>query len=335
MISRRTLFIAAGGMWLVSPLATRAQQTGRVYRVAVIVTTTPVSKLVGPDPIHPGAKAFLHTLRDLGYAEGRNLSVEWRSAEGKAERYASIVREVVHLGVDVIVTVANEMTRRAKEVTTTIPIVMLSSSDPVGIGLVQSLARPGGNVTGLTVDTGPEFQAKRMELLKEAVPDMRRVAILASRFLFEGPWGPAIGTAADTLGVAVIRAETTDRASYSDAFALINREKPDALYFGANPQNYEYRPLIVNFATHNRLPTIFDNREGVEAGGLMSYGVNFSDLWARAAICIDKILQGAKPADLPIERPSKFELVINLRTAKALGLTIPALLLARADEVIE
>ena len=290
--------------------------------------------MAGPEPVNAAARAFVRGLRTLGYVEGRNLILERRSAEGTFERFAPIVAELVSLNVDVIVVSSTPLAQRAREVTTAVPIVLGVSTDPVGSGLAQSLARPGGNVTGLTADVGPGIQGKRLELLKGAVPSASRVAFLGTKKLWDVVYETSIKAGAQALGLTVFLAEHTP-TQYAGAFALIGRERPDALFVASSSENYAQRRLIVDFATSKRLPNIHAFRESVEDGGLISYGVNIADLFRRAAGYVDKILKGAKPADLPIEQPTKFELVINLKTAKALGLTLPPSLLQRADQVIE
>ncbi len=336
MTTRRTFLATVTGATLAAPLAAEAQQAGKVYRVGFIITTAPVSEMAGPEPAIPTVRAFVQGLRALGYVEGQNLILERRSAEGRFERFGDIVAELVRLKADVIVTVGDPMTRAAKAVATTVPIVMASSNNPVGVGLVQSLARPGGNITGVTMQVGPELEAKRLELLREMLPGVSRVAYLSSKEdkEWEGPQGKSVRTAAQALGVTLVLAEFTPR-QYTDAFALISRARAEALFVSRTPTAYVDRALIVDFATRARLPSMFGFREAVELGGLMSYGANLDDIFRRAATYVDKILKGAKPADLPVEQPTKFELVINLKTAKALGLTIPLSLLLRADEVIE
>jgi putative ABC transport system substrate-binding protein len=228
------------------------------------------------------------------------------------------------------------MTRAAKAVTTTVPIVMAASGDPVATGLVQSLARPGGNLTGLTANVGPEIGAKRLELFKEALPRLTRVAFLGSKEDrdWESPGGKSVRTAPQALGITLVQTEFTPH-QFTDAFALINRTRPDALFVAASGAAFADQGLIADFATRARLPSSFFFREAVELGGLMSYGMNTRDVFRRAATYVDRILKGANPADLPVEQPTKFELVINLKTAKALGLTIPRSLLSVADEVIQ
>ena len=335
-MKRRELLALLGGVAVIRPLAAGAQPAGKVYRVGLIAVGTPLSEMAGPEPVSPNVRAFVQGLRALGYVEGQNLILERRSAEGRYERFGDIVAELVRLKADVIVTNSIPMTRAAKAVTTTLPIVMALGGDPVGEGLVESLARPGGNITGLTNTVGPEIEGKRLEFLKAMLPGVSRVAYLASKEYkeWEGPSGQNVRTAAQALGVTLVLAEFSPN-QYTDAFTLISRARAEALFVANNAPAYVDRDLIVDFATRTRLPSSFAYREAVELGSLMSYGTTLVDNLRRAAGYVDKILKGAKPADLPIEQPTKFELVINLKTARALGLTIPESLFARADEVIE
>jgi putative ABC transport system substrate-binding protein len=333
-MDRRAFIFGVTVALLAAPLAAEAQEAGKVYRVGLIFPSPLVSEMAGPEPVNPAARAFVRGLRALGYVEGRNLILERRSAEGTFERFAPIVAELVSLNVDVIVVSSTPLAQRAREVTTAVPIVLGISTDPVGSGLAQSLARPGGNVTGLTSDVGPEIQGKRLELLKGAVPRASRVAFLGTKKLWDVVYEKSIKAGAQALGLTVFLAEHTP-TDYTGAFTLISRERPDALFVANSSENFAQRQLIVDFATSKRLPNIHAFRESVEVGGLMSYGVNIVDLFRRAGGFVDKILKGAKPGDLPVEQPTKFELVINLKTAKALGLTIPPSLLQRADQVIE
>ena len=336
MISRRQVVLALGASALATPLSSFAQQAGKVYRVGLIAAATPVSEMAGLEPVNPGARAFVQGLRALGYVEGQNLILERRAAEGRYERFGDIVAELVRLKADVIVTATDPLARAAKAVTTTVPIVMATSIDPVGEGLVQSLARPGDNISGLTVAVGPEIEAKRLELLKAMLPGVSRVAYLASKENeeWESPWGKSVRAAAQALGVTLVLAEFTPR-HYTDAFTVTSRARAQALFVSRTAAAYADRALIVDFTTRTRLPSSFAYREAVELGGLMSYGVNLADNYRRAAGYVDKILKGAKPADLPVQQPIEFEMVINRKTAKALGLRIPQELLLRADEVIE
>jgi putative tryptophan/tyrosine transport system substrate-binding protein len=322
---------------LATQLAAEAQPAGKVFRVAVVFTTSPVSEMAGSDPADPDMRQFLRELRALGYVEGQNLLVERRSGEGKPDRYPAVMAEVISLRADVIVTVGNVMTQAAKQATSTIPIVMLSG-DPLGSGLVSSLARPGGNLTGVSVDVDRKIEGKRLEVLKEAVPRVSRAGVIiqtrrdaptfADRFR-------DMHVAAQSLGVTLLPVVVDRPEQFGDAPAALTRERADALIEGGSAFNLTHRLLIVEVAAKSRLPVISGFKEFVKAGGLMSYGTSVPDLWRRIAGYVNKILQGAKPADLPVEQPTKFELVVNLKTAKALGLTIPQSVLLRADEVIQ
>ena len=252
------------------PLAAEAQP-GKVYRVGFIATTGPVSEMAGPEPVHTPTRAFVQGLRALGYVEGQNLILERRSAEGRSERFGDIVAELVRLKADVILTGTNPLARAAKAVTTTVPIVMVVGGDPVGEGLVQSLARPGGNVTGLTLQVGPEIEAKRLELLRAMLPGVSRVAYLGSKEFkaWESSSGKSVRTAAQALGVTLVLAEVTTH-QYADAFTRISRARAEALFVSRSAPADTDRALIVDFATRTRLPSSFVWREAVELGGLMS-----------------------------------------------------------------
>jgi putative ABC transport system substrate-binding protein len=274
-------------------------------------------------------------LRVLGYVEGQNLILERRSAEGRFERFGEIVAELVRFKVDVIVT-SGPGVAAAKAVTTTVPIVMAAGGDPVRAGFARSFARPGGNITGLTTDAGPEIEGKRLELLQAMLPRVSRVAYVSIREgkAWETPNGKTVRSAAQALGVTLTPVDLSpDR--YTDALSRINHARVEALLVAATPTAYGDRGALVDFVTRTRLPSLFPFREAVEGGCSMSYGPALADNFRRSATYVDKILRGAKPADLPVEQPTKFELVINLRSAKTLGLTIPQSLLLRADQVIE
>jgi len=331
MMTRRAFLCGLTLGMLSAPLAAEAQQAGKVYRVGLIAVT-PVARIMS-DPTHPFNSGFRREMRDRGYVEGQNFILELRSLEGRMERASEVVVELVRLNVDVIVTVGPEMTRQAQRVTTTVPIIMFSRA-PVEEGLAISLARPGGNITGLTNDTGPDLQGKRLELLREGVPKLRRVAYLGPKAEWEAPGGVSTRAAAGAWGLALFLAEPSPN-DYAGAFDLIARNRPDAIIISQDVIHYSHRRRIAEFAARNRLPSMSSYREFVEAGGLMSYGHDSRDIYRRVAIYVDKVLKGAKPGDLPIEQPTKFELVINLKTAKALGLTIPQTLLLQADHVIE
>jgi putative ABC transport system substrate-binding protein len=275
-------------------------------------------------------------LRELGYVEGKNIVVECRSAEGKPDRLAELAAELVGLKVNVIVAAGGELVARAaKQATQTIPIVMTNAADPVETGLIVSLARPGSNVTGLAT-ISPELGGKRLALLKEAFPKVERVAVLTN------PANPEqrvrlkeIEVAAQALGIQLQILEVRQPSDFDVAFSAITRERAHALLPLGDPLIVSNRTRLVDFAAKNRLPAMYHRTEFVDAGGLMVYGPNYDDLFRRAATFVDKILKGAKPGDLPVEQPTKFELAINLKTAKALGLAIPPSLLARADKIIE
>jgi putative ABC transport system substrate-binding protein len=287
--------------------------------------------MAGPDPISPLARAFVHGLRDFGWIEGRTITIERRSAQGQPQRAPGIFAELVSQGVDVIVMGGSRWLREAaQQATQTIPIVALFDADPVAEGLVPSLARPGGNLTGVTVSTGGEFLAKRLQYLKDLARNATRVACLSSSEVWETYRLGAASADIPPVFTAVDRSE-----QFEEAFATILRERADALVMEGSPVIYVQRSRIVAFVAEHLLPAAFNNRESVEEGGLMSYGVKASGLFSHLAIFADRILKGAKPSDLPIEQPTRFELVINARTAKTLGLTIPRTLLALSDEVIE
>jgi putative tryptophan/tyrosine transport system substrate-binding protein len=325
---RRRNFIALlGGAAIVWPLAARAQQKGNLPTIGCLVPGTPSSH-------GQWFAVFVQRLRELGWIEGRTVAVEYRWAEGRSERFAEIAAEFVQRKVDVIVTASTGGVLAAKQATSVIPIVFAAAGDPVGIGLVASLARPGGNVTGLSLQQ-IETVGKHLELLREVVPGLGQLAVLANVgnptvVLDMGE----VQATARTLGLEVISLEIRRGEDIAPAFeALKGRAK--ALYVVIDPLVISHRIRINTLVLAARLPTMHTQREAVELGGLMSYGPNNPDLYRRAAEYVDKILRGAKPADLPVEQPTKFDLVINLTTAKALGLTIPESFLLRADEVIE
>jgi len=279
--------------------------------------------------------AFFQRLGELGYVEGRNLNTERRYSEGRADRFGEFAAEMVRLNVDVIVVITTPAALAVKRTTKTIPVVFPTAIDPVAAGVVASLARPGGNITGLT-NQAPELVGKRLQLLKEAVPRLSRVAVLwnAANPANARPWREA-QEAARALGVTLQSQEVRAPTDFERVFAVMARERPDALLFQGDGLTIQHGGQIVDFVTRNRIPSMFDQTELTAAGGLMSYGPHAGDRWRRAAILVDKILKGAKPADLPVEQPTKFELVINMKTAKALGLEIPQPVLLRADQIIE
>jgi putative ABC transport system substrate-binding protein len=330
----RRAFIASGGAAILVPrLTAEAQQAAKIARIGYLspyLATSPHLR-----------EAFRQGLRDLGYVEGRNLVIEYRDAEGKVERLPALAAELVALKVDVIVTEAGStvVPLAAKQATRTIPIVFASAADPVGRGLVTSLARPGGNVTGLA-SLNAELVGKRLELLTQAVPGLGQVAVL---WLPGGSLGErtekemltGAEVAARGLGVRLQFVEARDPADFDRAFSDMTRARAGALTLLPSNMFRRGHRRLVDLAERHRLPTVYFAREFVDAGGLMSYAAPLTDLCRRAATYVDKILKGAKPGDLPVEQPTKFELVINLKTAKALGLTIPPSVLGRADQIIQ
>jgi ABC-type uncharacterized transport system substrate-binding protein len=322
-IGRREFITLLGGAAAAAwPLAAQGQQPTKIPRIGIIDDT-------------PRWNAFRHRLRDLGYLEGQNIAFDYVYGDGVPERLAEAAATLVRRPVDVIVTFGTPASFAAKQATTTIPIVMISIGDPVRTGLVPSLARPGGNITGNTI-LGPDVGAKRLQILKEAIPTISRVAFLwnpenASNVLqFE-----EVQAAAPTLGVTVISVSVSPRIEFKTAFAAMMKERPDAFAMTAEPLHQTHIAWIIDFMAKNRLPAVYQLSETVRAGGLMSYGANEPDLFRRAAGYVHKILQGTKPADLPVELAAKFDLAVNLKAAKALGLDLTPTFIARADEVIE
>jgi putative ABC transport system substrate-binding protein len=322
-----TLFGGAAATW---PFEARAQQpAGRVYRVGHLSIPSREQAL-------PFTKAFEEGLRSLGYRIGENVVIEYRFAGGEMDRLPANAADVVRLAVDIIVaTGTNPNTVAAMKATTTIPIIMTSGVDPVSAGLVASLARPGGNVTGLTADTGGEIIGKRFELLKETMPNLSRLGILFNPDVALRSRQTSMGEIARALGLTLVPVEARGLDALEQAFAIMVRERAQALVLQGDAVLFNYRGQIAEMALRNRLPAASYQKEYADAGFLLTYGVNFLDLHRRSAVFVDKIFKGAKPADLPVEQPTKFELVINLKTAKALGIIVPPTLLTRADEVIE
>jgi putative ABC transport system substrate-binding protein len=324
---RRDFITLLGGAAAAWPVAAKAQQPGKRPTLGFLGSNTPATQ-------SPWTVAFAHRLRELGWIEGRTVAIEYRWTEGRSERAAEIAAELVRLNVDVIFTSGTASVAAARRATSIIPIVFAAAADPVGAGLVASLAKPGGNVTGLSVQQ-PDLAGKRLEILREVVPGLRRLAILAN----VGAPGSMLDltevlASARTLDLGVARIEVQRAEDIAPAFDVV-RGRADALYVVSDPLMTVHRLRINTLALGARLPTMHALREYVEAAGLMSYGPNFPDLFRRAAELVDRILRGAKPGDIPVAQPIKFDLVINLTTAKALGLDIPPSLLARADEVIE
>ena len=326
-MERRTLLSGSLAI-LAAPLAVEAQPAETIVRVARL---SPISASTD----RPILEALRQGLHDLGWIEGKNVTFEYRFAEGNLARLPDLAAELVRLKVDVIVPGSISAALAAKHATDTIPIVMVITGDPVGSGLVASLARPGGNLTGVTA-LGEELSGKRLEVLKEAVPSVNRMAALANpAYADTVPFLKGTDRAARALSVRLQVLELHDPAELEKAFAAMLREHAGAFVVGTDPFFNANRRRIVALAAKNRLPAMYALREYVDEGGLIFYGAGLPDMYRRAAVYVDKILKGARPGDLPIEQPTKFELIINLKTAKALGLTIPPAVLARADEVIE
>ena len=327
-MSKKVIRLALGAMLLALCFPAEAQQPAKVPRIGVL---SPFS----PSDTAPWYQAFLQGLRELGWVEGKNISIEYRYAEGKADRLPELAADLVRLKVDIVVANGTPDGLAAKNATKTIPIVLASAGDPVATGLVESLARPGSNITGLSQTAG-EMHGKRLELLKDMVPKVSRVAVI---------WNPQTLTStlawkeiqlpARALGVQLHSLEVRSAADLDKAFEDATRALAGALAIMPGPLFVGNLKRLADLAAKHRLPSIFHLTEFVDSGGLMTYGADRSDLFRRAATYVDKILKGTKPADLPVEQPTKFELVINLKTAKALGLTIPQSLLLRADEVIQ
>jgi len=313
--------------FLAMSLVAQAQQAAKVYRIGYLGTTPTTPEIW---------QAFVEGLREHGYVEGQNIIIERRYSNGRTERFSALAAELVRLRVDILVAVAAPATRAAKEATTTIPIVSVAVQDPVALGSVQSLARPGGNITGPTLTGGLAIVGKQLELLKETVPGVSRVAVL---------WNPAnpmlpqqlrdAEIAAPSLNVQLQPVEARSPDEFDRAFSAILQGRPGALLVLTDPMFFGQRTRLADFAARNRLPALYGLRAHVEAGGLMAYGASIPALFRRAAGYVDKLLKGADPAELPMEQPSKFELTINMKTARALGLTIPPSILLRADRVIE
>jgi putative tryptophan/tyrosine transport system substrate-binding protein len=328
-MKRRDVLRVLGGAAMSWPVGARAQQAGKVHRIGFLANDPKIAT-------DATGAAFLEGLRENGFVEGQNIIIERRFTAGRNDRAPELVAELRQLKVELIAVSGTAGTLAAKRATTSIPVVMLNAIDPVGSGVIPSLAHPGGNITGLTSHASLEISAKRLGLLKEAVPSISRVAVLKhpDNEYELNQWN-VIERAAQALGITAEPVTVRSAAQFEEAFATVRQSHPDGLIATFNALNLVYRKEIAQFAASERLPAMYPFIENAEAGGLMAYGHNRPDLYRRGASYVAKILNGARPADLPVEQPTKFELVINLRTAKAIGLEIPPMLLARADEVIE
>ena len=317
---------------LAAPLAADAQPAGKLYRIGWLHTGQP--PVFGPPSPRTNLGAFRQGLFELGYVEGRTFVIEGRFADAKVDQLPALAGELVALQVDVIVAANTTSAKAAKDATATIPIVFIGGGDPVGQGLVASLARPGGNVTGVTSSPGPEIAGKGLELFKEAVPRISRVAVLYSSDLLVDPFLRVQRSVAPKLGMTLLPHDVKTLNELAAALAAITQERADGLFVLGGQITGIHFNLILEFSARNRLPTMCDDGDVVESGGLMSYYSNPLNVRRRAATFVDKILKGAKPGDMPVEQPTKFDLFVNLKTAKVLGLTIAPSILARADQII-
>lgn len=332
MINRRTFLAYTAAGALILSVRANSQQSGKLPRVALVFGSVPIANMAGAEPTSPLARAFVHGLRDLGWIDGANVIVERRSGEGREERIPILMRELVASRVDVIVT---SFPLEASRATGSIPIVALADN-PVYERLVVNLARPERNITGVGSEADPAINGKRMQLLKDLAPKASRLVILGNNPSPGKPtFRPETEAAARVLGITLISVEAKTVEQLQTALAALARDRPDAMLVSDFAVNYAHPGLITDFAAKHRIPAMYFRREFVDAGGLISYGSNFTDELQRAAGLVDKILRGARPADLPFQLPTKLELVVNLKAAKALGLTIPQSLLLRADEVIQ
>ena len=330
MNNRRKMIVALGALALTTPFSALAQRKGKVWRVGVLALPNRATAL---DPLFSGA--FALGMRDLGYVEGKDLILEWRFADGKVERLPELAAELVKLQVDVLVAAAHDAALAAQKATATIPIVMTTASDPVGSGLVKSLAHPGGNITGM-VNLSSDLGPKRLEMLLGIAPKLSRVAVLlnpSNQTAIKALEG--VQTAGQKLGIRILPVEARTPQEIENAFSLMRQQNAGAVIVLLQPLFQQQRTQIAELSAKDRLPCMTADRIYAEAGCLMSYGTNLAGFFRYAATYVDKILKGAKPGDLPVEQPTKFELVINRKTAKALGLTIPQSLLISADKVIE
>jgi putative ABC transport system substrate-binding protein len=320
-MDRRRFVVTSLATTFSAPFATEAQQGGKTFRIGVLGSGSP--------------DVLRQSLREVGYVEGLNLTIEWRDAEGKMERFNELSVELVRLKVDVIVATNPTATFAARRATTSIPIIMVNTPDPVQLGLALSLGRPGGNVTGTTT-LSADLSGKQLELLKEAVPRAARIAVLSNP---NNPWHPlavkGAETSARSLAVHLQVVEVRGPEHLDNAIAAMTKERAGAVLVLTDPMTFFHRTRLAELTSRHRLPSMHGVRGYLDAGGLMSYWAHQADLYRRVSSYVDRILKGAKPGDLPIEQPTKFELIINLKTAKALGLTIPPSLLLRADQVIE
>jgi len=326
----RRRFLVAAGTLVLAPLAAEAQPAQKAYRLGFLSS----GRAPGAADANRHLAALSERLQELGYAQGTNIAIEARYAEGKLERLPALAAELVALDVDAILAAGNPAVNAARRATTGIAIVMISA-DPVAAGFVPSLSRPGANLTGLSVDAGLAIWGKRLQLLKECAPAIRRVGVLSRTGGRQGAWVRPLDAVASRLGVSLVHAATSSERDFLAAFDALAAARADALLTSDTPLHVQYRKLIIEFAARKRLPAVFAYAEAAVDGGLLAYGVDITAVYRDAAAYVDRILRGARPADLPIEQPTTFELVVNLKAAKALGLTIPPSVLLSADRVID
>ena len=326
-MKRRQFVVLFGGAAVARPLAVQAQPRAAIPHIGYL--------WLGAAGEEDSTKRGLRQgLQDLGYVEGRNIIVDYRYADGHEERLAALVGELIEARVDIILAPGSVVTRAVKQATASIPIVS-TSGDPIGSGFIQSLGRPGGNITGLSINSGLDIAEKYLELLHEMVPDASRIATLSNTSNPQTLTAPGVRKVAETLGITLLSHDVRSPSDLPKAFDAIATERSDAMIVEGDPLLVSHRRSIVEFAAAHRLPAMYGLRDFVDAGGLIAYGASIFGIWRRVASYVDKILKGAKPADLPVEQPTEFELVLNLKTAKTIGLVMPQMILARADEVIE
>jgi putative ABC transport system substrate-binding protein len=326
----RRRFLVAAGTLVLAPLAAEAQPAQKAYRLGFLSS----GRAPGAADGNRHLAALSERLQELGYAQRTNIAIEARYAEGELERLPALATELVALDVDVILAAGNPAVNAARRATTAIAIVMISA-DPVAAGFVPSLSRPGANLTGLSVDAGLAIWGKRLQLLKECAPAIRRIGVLSRTGGRQGAWVRPLDAVASRLGVSLVHAATSSERDFPAAFDALAAARADALLTSDTPLHVQYRKLIIEFAARKRLPAVFAYAEAAVDGGLLAYGVDITAVYRDAAAYVDRILRGARPADLPIEQPTTFELVVNLKAAKALGLTIPPSVLLSADRVID
>ena len=333
-MSRRVFLLGAAASAMLATAGARGQQKPRIRRVVYVATSTPLSDMTGANPANKAIRAFVHGMRELGYVRGENLLLDMRTLEGRMERMHDLATELVRLGSEVVVLPTHALAPAMRKASKDVPLVMIVGGEIVRSGLVHSLARPGNAMTGISVDAGADQEAKRLQLLHETAPNVRRIAFIASEQIWRSDYGASLMEAARRLGITLVHVPTKP-PTYTDAFANVVPDRVDGFLVSHGPVEYGYRRQIGEFAARSRLPSSCAHGETVEHGCLVSYGVDIADVCRRLAGHVDKILKGANAGDLPIEQPTRFELFVNLNTAKKLGIAVPQSVLLRADRVIE